>query len=88
MTEIYTQEILPLKTEMYIPSSHSFLEWHADGCKYAALAAGGTIYLLVLIAGLGARVCFCLAEDETVSELANVLRQPDEGTLFVVIACV
>lgn len=81
LTELYEEYIQPLKSEMRVPSKHTFLEWHADGCKYAALAGGGTIYVLVLVAGLGVRVRVHLAEDETITEIANTLRQPDSSEL-------
>lgn len=81
LTELYEEYIQPLKSEMWVPSKHTFLEWHADGCKYAALAGGGTIYVLVLVAGLGVRVRVHLAEDETITEIANTLRQPDSSEL-------
>ena len=58
--DVYNQEIEPLKLETRIPGRCTFLEWHADGCKYAALAGGGMVYLLLLIAGLGTWVRFRL----------------------------
>ncbi|EGO30358.1 hypothetical protein SERLADRAFT_404564 [Serpula lacrymans var. lacrymans S7.9] len=38
------------------PSKKQFEQWHAMGCKFAAIAAGGSIYALVLVAGLNLRV--------------------------------
>jgi len=79
VTDVYNQEIELLKLETRIPGRCTFLEWHADGCKYAALAGGGTVYILLLIVGLGTRVHFHLAEDETITKLANALREADPG---------
>ena len=84
ITNVYQQEIEPLKSETRMPGKCTFLEWHTDGCKYAALAGGGTVYILLLIAGLGTQVCFCLADDKMITELANTLREPDLGKYITV----
>lgn len=55
-----------------------FQKWHSAGSKFAALAGGGTIYVLVLIAGLGLRTSITSMTGQGPWELANVLRRPDK----------
>jgi hypothetical protein len=50
------------------------------GSKYAVVAGGGTIYTLVLVAGLQLRVALGEMSSRTAWELGKLLRQPDLGT--------
>lgn len=49
------------------------------GKKYARIAAGGSIYILVIIAGLGLRWNLGQAPHGLVSNVANMLRKPDRA---------
>ncbi|KIK82189.1 hypothetical protein PAXRUDRAFT_83776, partial [Paxillus rubicundulus Ve08.2h10] len=80
-SEVFEQQIKPLNNNhnLRVPCQHTFLDWHAMGCKFAAVAGGGSIYVLVLIAGLGLRVGLSTMDDDTPWDLANVLRSPNSG---------
>jgi hypothetical protein len=60
LTQIYEREVKRHATAATRISYRSFVEWHATGSKYIAIACGGSIYALVLIAGLGLRVSIAL----------------------------
>lgn len=49
------------------------------GSRFAALAGGGSAYVLVLIAGLGLRVSIGTLPGDAPWALANILRAPKEG---------
>ncbi|KAF8421538.1 hypothetical protein L210DRAFT_3572568 [Boletus edulis BED1] len=61
------------------PCLSTFMEWHAMGSKFAALAGGGSAYILILIAGLGLRVSIGSLPGDTPWALANILRAPTEA---------
>jgi hypothetical protein len=61
-------------------SLRMFSGWHACGSKFAAIAGGGTIYILILIAGLDLRISIASMEGTTAMDLGNLLRDPKEGT--------
>jgi hypothetical protein len=63
-------------------SYRTFSLWHAIGSKYIAIACGGSIYALVLIAGLGLRVSIASMVGTTHMNLANMLRSPAKSKLF------
>ncbi|KAG2336765.1 hypothetical protein BDR05DRAFT_896288 [Suillus weaverae] len=75
---IYHQEIhnRPGSTVGY----RAFLEWHAIGSKFIAVACGGSIYALVLVAGLGLRVSIATMVGTTHLHLANMLRSPPKSS--------
>jgi hypothetical protein len=60
-------------------SYRTFLVWHSVGSKFIAIAAGGSIYALVLIAGLGLRVAVASLVGSTHLHLADMLRSPPKG---------
>ncbi|KAG2360954.1 hypothetical protein BDR07DRAFT_1377577 [Suillus spraguei] len=49
---IYRNEVQKCSTTANI-AYRTFMDWHAIGSKFIAIASGGSIYALVLIAGLG-----------------------------------
>ncbi|KAI0055819.1 hypothetical protein BV25DRAFT_1832844 [Artomyces pyxidatus] len=63
------------------PSKRTFMEWHARGSKYAAVAAGGTLYALVLVAGTGLRVRLGEIDGNAAWVLGNALQSELEGRL-------
>ncbi|KIK34132.1 hypothetical protein CY34DRAFT_17938 [Suillus luteus UH-Slu-Lm8-n1] len=75
LTDIYKKEIKPNASVRAI-SYRTFAEWHAIGCKFIAIACGGSIYSLVLIAGLGLRVAIASMVGTLHLSLANILRSP------------
>ncbi|EGO28246.1 hypothetical protein SERLADRAFT_434123 [Serpula lacrymans var. lacrymans S7.9] len=75
---IYNQEIAYLSNK---PSKRTFQDWYFTGSKFAALAGGGSIYLLVLIASLGLRVSVAAMEGISPWDLENLLRMPKKGTV-------
>ncbi|KAG2046155.1 hypothetical protein BDR06DRAFT_1014974 [Suillus hirtellus] len=52
---IYENEVKDRPSETKV-TYRTFLEWHATGSKFIPITCGGSIYALVLIAGLGLRV--------------------------------
>ena len=58
------------------PPKKTFQDWIHLGQKFAQLAAGGTIYVLLMIAGLNLRWCIRKVSWRTVSDLGMMLRVP------------
>ena len=58
------------------PPKKTFQDWIHLGQKFAWLAAGGTIYVLLMIASLNLRWCIRKASWHTVSDLGKMLRVP------------
>ncbi|KIM62285.1 hypothetical protein SCLCIDRAFT_119613 [Scleroderma citrinum Foug A] len=58
------------------PPKKTFQDWIHLGQKFAQLAAGGTIYVLLIIASLNLRWCIRKASWRTVSDLGKMLRVP------------
>ncbi|KAG1744090.1 uncharacterized protein EDB91DRAFT_1029250, partial [Suillus paluster] len=75
LTDIYKKEIKP-STSVRAISYRTFAEWHTIGCKFIAIACGGSIYSLVLIAGLGLRVAVASMVGTMHLNLANMLHSP------------
>ncbi|KAI0061384.1 hypothetical protein BV25DRAFT_1805829, partial [Artomyces pyxidatus] len=63
------------------PSIRTFFDWHARGSKYAAVAAGGSLYALILVAGTGLRVRLGEIDGRASRILGNTLRAPQESEL-------
>ena len=61
-----------------IPPRNTFLDWHRFGCKFASLVEGGTVYLLLIIAGLDLRWSIAKAYGKVIKEMAGLLRAPDD----------
>ncbi|KAG1879954.1 uncharacterized protein F5891DRAFT_921684, partial [Suillus fuscotomentosus] len=79
LTDIYKKEIQH-NTSVGSISYRSFAEWHSIGCKFIAIACGGSIYSLVLIAGLGLRVAVASMVGTVHLNLANMLRSPPQNS--------
>ncbi|KAG1737843.1 uncharacterized protein EDB91DRAFT_1054817, partial [Suillus paluster] len=75
LTDIYKKEIKP-NASVRVISYRTFAEWHAIGCKFIAIACGGSIYSLVLIASLGLRVAVASMVGTMHLNLANMLCSP------------
>lgn len=58
------------------PARKTFVEWVGFGKKFARLAAGGTIYLLVILAGLELRWEVAKASHDVAFRLGEMLRKP------------
>ncbi|KAG0692206.1 hypothetical protein DFH29DRAFT_782253, partial [Suillus ampliporus] len=57
-------------------SARTFKDWIQSGSKFAALAAGSTIYILVVVAGLELRTTVGSMVGDLPWQLGNALRQP------------
>ncbi|KAG2747733.1 hypothetical protein P692DRAFT_201866827 [Suillus brevipes Sb2] len=79
LQELYDAEIAPLQIK---PSYRTFQHWHTTGTKFAALAGGGTVYFLVLVAGLGLRTSLASMPGDLACHLGNALRHPDPDTMI------
>ncbi|KAI0062592.1 hypothetical protein BV25DRAFT_1803811 [Artomyces pyxidatus] len=64
------------------PALRTFHEWIQQGSRFATLAAGGTVYLLMMIANRGMRATIGNLEARTARAVGNLLRCPDAGTLI------
>ncbi|KAG9308149.1 hypothetical protein JVU11DRAFT_12452 [Chiua virens] len=54
----------------------TFSRWHSAGSKFARVAAGGSLYLLILIAGLGLQKALTKMLGNLPLEFGNLLRTP------------
>jgi hypothetical protein len=70
---IYNDQVAKLKNA---PSEHTFQRWNENGCKFIILAAGGSFFLLVIIAGLEIRWKITTIRFEVLRQVAKMLRQP------------
>ena len=75
--KIYEMHITPLKFKHL--SARTFHDWVQSGNKFAALAAGGTIYILVMVAGLELRTTVGSMVGDSPWQLGNALRHPDHS---------
>jgi hypothetical protein len=71
--KIYNEKIKKLQDA---PSERTFQRWYEHGCKFIILAAGGSFYLLVMIAGLEIRWKITTMRFQVLRQVANMLRQP------------
>ena len=78
MKGVYEDEFRNCPAETRV-AYRTFLEWHASGSKFIAIACGGSVYALVLIAGLGLRVSISSMVGTTHLHLADMLRSPPKG---------
>lgn len=76
---IHRNEVQKCSTTANI-AYRTFMDWHAIGSKFIAIASGGSIYALVLVAGLGLRVSVAAMVGTVHLELANMLRSPPENS--------
>lgn len=71
--QIYNDRVVMLKDA---PSERTFQRWHEYGCKFIILTAGGSFFLLVLIAGLEIRWKVASMRFVVLYQAAKMLRQP------------
>ncbi|KAJ8589434.1 hypothetical protein M405DRAFT_717023, partial [Rhizopogon salebrosus TDB-379] len=76
---VYEDEFRNCPTETHITYC-TFLEWHASSSKFIAIACGGSVYALVLIADLGLRVSILSMVGTTHLHLADMLRSPPKDS--------
>lgn len=60
----------------YSPAERTFIEWVSFGKKFTRFASGGSIYILVVIAGLDKRLDVAKAPYPVVSKVGEMLRKP------------
>ncbi|KAH9912170.1 uncharacterized protein B0H18DRAFT_961324 [Fomitopsis serialis] len=58
-------------------SQRTFKNWNAMGCKFAWLAGGGTVYVLVLVVMRNLRTTIGTMDGHTANYIGNILRWPD-----------
>lgn len=66
------------------PRLRTFMDWITRGTKYAYLAGGGSIYALLLVAGMELKSVAGKSRVDVVWELGKMLRDPrclDDGEL-------
>ncbi|KAG1845945.1 hypothetical protein C8R48DRAFT_546547, partial [Suillus tomentosus] len=74
--KFYNDEVAKLRSA---PSERTFHRWYEHGCKFILLAAGGSFYLLVIIAGLEIRWKVASMRSSVLRQVGSVLRQPGIG---------
>jgi hypothetical protein len=62
------------------PAERTFRLWRSLGCRFAYLAGGGSVYILLMIAGLDLRWSISRAQVPVTLEVANLLRRPDDSS--------
>ncbi|KAI6038319.1 hypothetical protein EDC04DRAFT_2570227 [Pisolithus marmoratus] len=81
MTKFYHSHVRPLKNA---PALRTFQEWLATGAKFGRIAAGGSVYTLLLLSGLGLQSVAGRVHGLVHSDVATMLRSPqtaEPGTL-------
>ncbi|OJA12508.1 hypothetical protein AZE42_12752 [Rhizopogon vesiculosus] len=79
LREVYYSVIAKLP-DAQIPCCRTFVKWNSFGCKFASLAEGGMVYLLLIIVGLD--LCWSVAKAShrrVLWEVAKLLRAPDDS---------
>ncbi|KIK35673.1 hypothetical protein CY34DRAFT_95694 [Suillus luteus UH-Slu-Lm8-n1] len=71
--KIYNDQVARLKDA---PLERTFQRWHENGCKFIMLAAGGSFFLLLIIAGLEIRWKITTIRFDVLRQVAKMLRQP------------
>jgi hypothetical protein len=71
--KIYKDHIEKLKDA---PTERTFQRWHENGCKFIILVAGGSFFILIIIAGLEIRWKITMMRFEIIRQVARMLRQP------------
>lgn len=79
LEEVYEADVVPLQKK---PTYRTFQRWYTTGTRFAAVAGGGTVYVLVLVAGLGLRSSLASIPGDLTYHLGNALRNPDPGKIF------
>ena len=81
MRKFYFQEIQPLPGA---PALRTFQDWLSFEAKFCCIAAGGTVYCLLLICGLHLRSDVGKVHGRVPYDVASILRRPhlaDSGML-------
>jgi hypothetical protein len=81
MSQIYKDHIA---TMLDPPHYVTFNRWNTIGSKFIALAAGGSFYILVLIAGLDMRYKIATIGSRIPWEVAKMLRSPETSSMYVI----
>lgn len=71
------------------PALQTFQEWIACGAKFTRIAAGGLVYLLLILAGLNLRWLVGKAHGNVPFDVVTMLRRPQgtESSKFSSILC-
>ena len=90
MRQLYRDHVA---TMLNPPHYVTFNRWSTIGAKFIALAAGGSFYILVLIAGLDMRYKIATIGSRIPWEVAKMLRRPETNSmsylayLFLLLHC-
>jgi hypothetical protein len=77
MTQVYHDHVAKMPDP---PHYKTLSRWNAIGSKFVALAAGGSFYILVLIAGLDMRHKIGTIGCRIPWEVAKMLRSPETSS--------
>lgn len=77
-------EVVGMLTFPRIPTLRTFVEWNTFGSKFALLAGGGMLYILLLITGLDLRWSVVKAHGRVLWEVAKLLRALDDSCEFII----
>ena len=78
MSQLYKDHVA---TMLDPPHYVTFNRWNTIGSKFIALAAGGSFYILVLIAGLDMRYKIATIGSRIPWEVAKMLRSPETSSM-------
>ena len=81
LTDLYTQEKKKAGDGPF-PSFSTFTGWNVAGRKFCRLAAGGTLYFLIIIAATNKVWETLKLTENAVDCVANFLRHPSGGEFF------
>jgi len=77
VSQVYIDHVAKLHNA---PHVNMFLHWNVLGCKFIVLAAGGSFYILVLLAGLNLKWKIVNSGSRIFWDVAKMLQRPETSS--------